>query len=71
VSLPDSTDQPRGVLVRKPRASIYTVLLLVALLALVFGCLIMVLELWRYEFQIKPPPIPGVSVAASVDRLVA
>jgi hypothetical protein len=30
-------------------------LLLVTLLALVFSCLVMVLELAQYEFQIKPP----------------
>jgi hypothetical protein len=41
--------------VRQPRTSIYTVLLLIALLALAFSCLLMVLELAAYRFQIKPP----------------
>jgi hypothetical protein len=41
-------------LVRQPRASIYTVLLGIALLALAVCCLLMVLELARYG-QIKPP----------------
>jgi hypothetical protein len=56
VSLPDSSsDRPRGVLVRRPKTSIYTALLGIALLALVFSCLLLVLELWRYDFQINPP----------------
>lgn len=56
MSLPDSSsDRPRGVLVRRPKTSIYTVLLLITLLALVFSCLLMVLELAQYGFQIKPP----------------
>jgi hypothetical protein len=42
-------------LVRRPKASIYTALLGIALLALVISCLLLVLELVRYEFQIKPP----------------
>jgi hypothetical protein len=56
VSLPDlDSDRPRGVLIRQPRTTIYTVLLLVALLALVVGCLLMVLELSHYNFQFRPP----------------
>jgi hypothetical protein len=56
VSLPElSSDEPRGVLVRRQRSSIYTILLLIALLGLVFGCLMMILEWWQYGFQHKPP----------------
>jgi len=56
VSLPDlSSDRPRGVLVRRPKTSIYAVLLLVALVAIVLSCLLMVLELFQYDLQIKPP----------------
>jgi hypothetical protein len=43
------------VLVRKPQTTIYTVLLLIALLAMVFSCLLMVLELADYGFQFRPP----------------
>jgi hypothetical protein len=43
------------VLVRKPQSSIYTVLLLVALVALVVSCLVLVLEWSHYGFQWKPP----------------
>ena len=56
MSLPDlSSDRPRGVLVHRPRMSIYNVLLLVALLAIAFSCLLLALELFRYDLQIKPP----------------
>jgi hypothetical protein len=56
VSLPElSSDEPRGVLVRRQKSSIYTVLLLITLLALVFGCLMMILEWGQYGFQHKPP----------------
>jgi hypothetical protein len=34
---------------------VYTALLFIALLALVFGCLMLVLELAQYEFQFEPP----------------
>jgi hypothetical protein len=56
VSLPDSSsERPQGILVRRPRTSIYTVLLLVALVALAFSCLLLVLEMAQYDFQWKPP----------------
>lgn len=56
MSQPDSSsDRPRGVLVRRPQATIFTALLGIALLALIFSCLLLALELSRYKFQIKPP----------------
>jgi hypothetical protein len=46
------------VLVRKPRNTIYTALLGVAVAALAVGCLALYLEIWRYElfvpFVTKP-----------------
>jgi hypothetical protein len=41
-------DLPRGVLVRHPRANIYTALLGVTAAALAVGCMLMVLEIWHY-----------------------
>ena len=56
MSLPESrSDRPRGVLVRRPQTTIYTVLLFIALMALVISSLIMVFELLQYGFQYKPP----------------
>jgi hypothetical protein len=46
--LGSTSDRPRGVLVRKPRTTIYTVLLGVAVAALAIGCLALFLETWRY-----------------------
>jgi hypothetical protein len=57
-------------LVRQPRTTIYTVLLLIALLAIVFSCLLMVLELAQYEFQIKPPANLGSWLPDSVNLRV-
>ncbi len=56
MSQPDSSSsEPRGVLVAKPKTSIFTVLLLIALLALTFSCLMLLWEWSRYSFQHKPP----------------
>jgi hypothetical protein len=43
------------VLVRKPQNTVYTVLLLVTLVAMILSCLLLVLELANYGFQFKPP----------------
>jgi hypothetical protein len=43
------------------------VLLLIALLALMFSCLLMVLELAQYRFQIKPPANLRSSWSAPID----
>lgn len=57
MSLPESNseDQPRGILVRRQKSTIYTVLLLVVLLALAVSCLVLILEWAQYGFQYKPP----------------
>jgi len=41
-------DAPRGVLVRRPKTSIYSVMLGITAAALAVGCLMLVLELWTY-----------------------
>ena len=73
MSLPElSSDRPRGVLVRKPQTTIYTVLLLVALVALVFSCLLLVIELAMYGFQFKPPAnLRSAAVGAPLDLPIA
>ena len=42
------TEAPRGVLVRRPTTSIYSVLLGISAAALAIGCLVLVLEIWTY-----------------------
>jgi hypothetical protein len=41
-------DMPRGVLVRRPKTSIYSVMLGISAAALAIGCLMLVLEIWTY-----------------------
>ncbi len=49
MSQPDlSSANPPGVLRSKPKTSIYTMLLLLALLALLLGCLFLFLEINQY-----------------------
>ncbi|MCC7476560.1 MAG: hypothetical protein IT425_14310 [Pirellulales bacterium] len=56
MSQPESnSSEPRGVLVRREKANIYTVMLVVALVALVIASLVMIIEWSRYGFQWKPP----------------
>lgn len=56
MSLPESSsEEPRGVLVRRPQTTIYTILLFIALMALVISCLILAWELWQYDLQFNPP----------------
>jgi hypothetical protein len=60
VSQPDSSsDSPRGVLVPKPKTSIYTIMLIIALAAIVIGCTVMWLEVlqygWPWEFPWRIP----------------
>jgi hypothetical protein len=58
VSLPESSfEPPRGVLVPKPRTTIYTVLLGLALVALAIGSAMLALEMWRYGFAWTPPTL--------------
>lgn len=49
MSQPNSTSaKPPGILVRKPKTSLFTVLLGIAVAALVLGCLFLLLEISRY-----------------------
>jgi hypothetical protein len=49
VSQPDSeSTRPAGILVRKPKASIYVAMLGIALVAIVIGCIVLHLELAEY-----------------------
>ncbi|TWT32331.1 hypothetical protein KOR34_40940 [Posidoniimonas corsicana] len=44
-----SANAPRGVLVQKPKTNIYTVMLIIAFLSMLFGCLFLYLELSRFS----------------------
>lgn len=49
----DSTDSPRGVYVQKAKADIYTVLLAIALVAILIACLLLFLEVRAYNYDIR------------------
>jgi len=53
VSLPDSTDPGRGVVVHKPKADVYTVLLGIAFAAILMAITLLCMELSRYNWDVK------------------
>ena len=70
-----STDDTE-VRYRKPRVNLYTALLVIALIALIVGCVLLYFELEAYEFKHKGAPSAGAATAlparvslASTDRL--
>jgi hypothetical protein len=52
-------DRPRGILVRKPRTTVYTVLLGIAVGALAIGCLLLAVEIMRYGSLLSAWEIPA------------
>ncbi len=44
-----------GIFARLAQTSPYVVMLFLSLLALIVGTLMLGVELWRYQFEIKPP----------------
>lgn len=53
MSLPDLTSAPGGIVVQKPKADVYTWLLLVALIAIIIACTFLGMELKRYDWDYK------------------
>lgn len=49
----DAPEGKRGVVVEKPKANIYTVLLALSLAAVLIGCLCFYLEMSAYNFEFK------------------
>jgi hypothetical protein len=50
---PAAAAAARGVLVEKPKANIYTVLLILSFVALVVGCICLYAEMNAYNFDFK------------------
>ena len=48
MSQPDLTDQPRTMVVQKPKSNIYTALLGISAIALAIACLLLAIEISRY-----------------------
>ena len=61
-----------GVFVQKPQSDVYVALLGVSFVAMVIGCVLLVLILKRYEFKSTvsalTPPAASVSLAARSER---
>ncbi|MGW8256041.1 MAG: hypothetical protein ACWGMZ_01000 [Thermoguttaceae bacterium] len=55
MSVPSSTKKPGGGF-RKPQADVYTLLLAIALLAIIVGIVFLYLHMQVYEFKIKGGP---------------
>lgn len=54
-----SSSEPRGVLVRRQKTNIYTVMLILTAAALAIGSLMMLLEIWQYgSFWSFPWKVP-------------
>jgi hypothetical protein len=62
-----------GVFVQTPKSDIYVVMLSIALGSIFMGCLLLILLLNRYEFQIKAAALetkPRPAIAYSTDRAI-
>ena len=71
VSTASSTDKAATVY-RKPRTNVYTVLLVISLLAIIVGCVFLYLFMADYDFKIKGGPTasqwrPAALAQASTD----
>lgn len=57
--------QAQGVVVQKPKSDVYTVMLVIAFLALALGIVCLVLEMDAYNWEYKGPPAGAAPGAAS------
>ena len=57
MSQPDFNEQPRSMVVQKPKSNIYTALLAISALALVVGCVFLLLEITTYSGSFSPSAI--------------
>ena len=48
--LDSKSTRPAGILIRRPKTTVYTVLMGVALAAITIACLLLILELNRYDY---------------------
>lgn len=54
MSQPEITDQPRSMVVQKPKSNIYTALLGISALALTLACVFLLLEWVHYAGSFSP-----------------
>ena len=63
MSIAELKPEGRGVFVQKQRANVYTVLLVLALMEIVVGCLCLYLQMNVYQFKVKVPQDARVPIA--------
>lgn len=72
MSPPDSIDHTRGaVLVARPKADVYTVMLAISLAAILIACIVLGLELRQYNFDIQAAEAQRTVSALDAPRSVA
>ena len=60
MSLPsEKADQPRGVFVQRQGMNVYTVMLILSLLAITIGCIFLAMEMAAYEWDYKASDVPA------------
>ncbi len=69
--LSDPTGAGRGVLVEKQRSNVYTVMLVVSLLAICFSCFCLwrELDMYQWDFKAQGAKVPPAPVAAVAPEL--
>jgi hypothetical protein len=65
VSQPDSTEARPGIYVPKPKPDVYTMMLVVALLALILAIVYLLLELRTYHWETKAPMARAAATSVS------
>lgn len=63
MSQPDLTSPGRSVVVQRPKSDVYTIMLGIALTAILIACLLLFLELRRYKGDIKATGAKAVAAA--------
>jgi hypothetical protein len=85
VSQPSSVENPTGEAVQKQKLNVYTMMLVIAFLAITTACLLLYLELRRWgsypwwqtrgvmttSYHIEQPELPKVASADPVKRMLA
>ena len=68
MSLAELKPEGRGVFVQKQRASVYTMMLVIAFMEIVVGCLALYLQMNVYQFKVK---VPQAATVAATPQAVA
>ena len=63
MSLPsDKPDQPRGVFIQRQGMNVYTVMLILSLIAVTIACIFLAVEMSAYDWDVKASDVPRASL---------